>query len=161
IQDVVDYELRKSGFVIAFYDALKEAVKYGSGFVKFYWERIEDMRLRRLPVHQTPLEVVQNAPPESLMGQSPMPPPQIKGFQMQPTVTLLKNQLCAKYVHIRDIFPEPNSTEWKKVIHRDKITYGAILDLIAKGQALDVRMQLQDVTEGEKFEIDTSDIKQE
>lgn len=161
IQDVVDYELRKSDFEIAFYDALKEAVKYGSGFVKFYWERIEDMRLRRQPVHQTPNEVIQGAPPESIMGQAPMPPPGIKGFQMQPTQVLLKNNLCAKYIHIRDVFPEPNTTDWKKVIHRDKVSYGSIVDMIKKGQAFDVTDQLKDVTEGEKFEIDTTDIKQE
>ena len=161
IQDVVDYELRKSDFEIAFYDALKEGVKYGSGFVKFYWDRQEDVRLRRQPVTQTPMEVLQSAPPESLTGQAPMPNPNIKGFQMQPTQVLLKNNLCAKYVHIRDVFPEPNTTTWHKVIHRDKVTYGSILDMIQKGQAFDVRDQLQDLTEGEKFELDTMDIKQE
>lgn len=161
IQDVMDYELRKSNFKIAFYDALKEAVKYGSGFVKLYWEKEEDVRVRRQPVQQSPQEVIQNAPPESLMGQAPMPEPGITGFQMQPTMTSLKNNLCAKYVHIRDIFPDPNTTTWTKGIHRDKITYGEILNFINKGQFFDVKAQLQDVTEGEKFEIDTMDIKNE
>lgn len=161
IQDVVDYELRKSQFAVAFYDALKEAVKYGSGFVKLYWDRLEDMRLRRMPVTQSPQEVLQGAPPESLMGQAPLPQPGIKGFQMQPTQVLLKNQLCARYVHIRDVFPEPNTVTWDKVIHRDKLSYGKILQYIQAGQFLDVRDQLQDVTEGEKFEIDVQDIKQE
>lgn len=161
IQDVVDYELRKSGFVIAFWDALMEAVKYGSGFVKLYWEKVEDMRLRRVPVMQNPMDVLQQAPPETLMGQAPMPAPGIAGFQMQPTPVLLKNQLCAKYVHIRDIFPDPNTTTWKAGIHRDKITYGEICDFIKKGQFFDVRSELQDVTEGDKFELDMMDIKQE
>lgn len=161
IQDVVDYELRKSNFEIAFYDALKEAVKYGSGFVKLYWERKEDMRLRRQPVQQSPMEVLQQAPPEALMGQAPMPQPGIKGFQMQPSVTLLKNNLCAKYVHIRDIFPEPNTTTWGCGIHRDKISYGEIVKFIQRGQFFDVRDQLQDLTEGDKFEIDTTDFLQE
>lgn len=161
IQDVVDYELRKSNFAIAFWDALMEAVKYGSGFVKFYWDREEDVRMRRMPVTQTPEEVIQSAPPEALMGQAPLPQPGIKGFQMQPAQVLLKNNLCAKYVHIRDIFPEPNTTSWQTGIHRDKVSYGYILDFIQKGQFFDVREQLQDVTEGEKFEIDTMDIKQE
>lgn len=160
IQDVVDYQLRKSKFAIAFYDALKEAVKYGSGMVKLYWDREEDVRLRRMPQHQTPMEVLQQAPPESLMGQAPMPQPAIKGFQMQPAQVLLKNNLCAKYVHIRDIFPDPNTTTWEGGIHRDKISYGKIVDFIQKGQFFDVRDQLQDVTEGEKFEQDTQDIKQ-
>ncbi len=161
IQDVVDYQLRKSQFSIAFYDALKEAVKYGSGFVKFYWDRVEDVRLRRMPVNQSPEEVLQGAPPETLMGQAPLPQPGIKGFQMQPAPVLLKNHLCARYVHIRDVFPEPNTVTWDKVIHRDKLSYGEILRYIKAGQFLDVREQIQDVTEGEKFEIDIQDIKQE
>lgn len=161
IQDVVSYELMMSQFSIAFYDALKEAVKYGSGFVKFYWDRVEDVRLRRMPVMQQPHEVIANAPQESLMGQAPMPQPQIKGFQMQPAPVLLRNHLCARYVHIRDIFPEPNTVTWEKVIHRDKLSYGEILKYIKTKQFFDVRDQLQDVTEGEKFEYDTMDIKQQ
>lgn len=161
IQDVVDYELRKSQFSIAFYDALKEAVKYGSGFVKFYWDRVEDVRLRRQPVQQTPQEVLQMAPPEALMGQAPMPQPGITGFQMQPAQVLLKNHLCSRYVHIRDVFPEPNTVTWDKVIHRDKLSYGEILRYIKAGQFFDVRDQIQDVTEGSKFEEDIQDIKNE
>ncbi len=161
IQDVLDYELMRANFKIGFYDALKEAVKYGSGFVKLYWDKVEDVRLRRMPVNQTPQEVIQTAPPEALMGQQPMPDPQIKGFEMQPAVVMLKNQLCAKYVHIRDIFPEPNTTTWDKVIHRDKVSYGTILKGIKDGYFLDVRDALQDVTEGDKFELDTRNILQE
>ena len=160
IQDVVDYELRKSGFTVAFWDALMEAVKYGSGFVKFYWEKIEDVRLRRQPIQQTPQEVLQNAPPESLTGQAPMPSPGITGFQMQPSVVLLKNQLCAKFVHIRDIFPEPNTSTWDCGIHRDKISYGAICDGIKKGYFFDVRSQLENVNEGDHFEQDQQVILQ-
>lgn len=161
IQDVVDYQLRKSNFAVAFYDALKEAVKYGSGFVKFYWDRVEDVRIRRTPIQQTAEEVIQTAPEESLTGSAPLPSPGIKGFDMQPVPVLLKNHLCAKAIHIRDIFPEPNTTSWDKVIHRDKISYGEIVQFIRKGQFYDVRSVLQDMTEGDKFEIDTADIKQE
>lgn len=161
MQDVIDYELHKAQFPVAFYDALKESVKYGSGFVKFYWDRVEDIRMRYQPVQQSPLEVLQGAPDASLFGQAPMPAPSIKGFQMQATPVLLKNNLCARYVHIRDIFPEPNTVDWKKLIHRDKMSYGEILKFIQAGSFYDVRDQLQDVTEGEKFEIDISDIKQE
>lgn len=161
IQDVVDYELRKSQFAVSFYDALKEAVKYGSGFVKLYWDRVEDVRLRRMPVRQSPQEVLQGAPQESIMGQAPMPQPGIKGFEMQPAQVLLKNQLCARYVHIRDIFPEPNTVTWKKLIHRDKLSYGEIVAYIKAGQFIDCRADLQDLTEGDKFELDTQDIKNE
>lgn len=159
IQDVVDYELRKAQFDVAFYDALKEAVKYGSGFVKVYWERVEDVRLRRTPVLQSPEEIVQGAPQEALVGQSPMPQAGIKGFQMQPVPVLLRNNLCAKWVHIRDVFPEPNTTIWNKVIHRDKITYGEIVKRIQAGQFFDVRADLENVTEGDNFEQDIQSIK--
>lgn len=161
IEEILTYELAKSGFKIAFYDALKEAVKYGSGFVKFYWEKIGDVRLRRQPVYQTPQQVIASAPPEAISGQAPMPPPSIQGFQMQPSPVLLKNQLCARWVHIRDIFPEPNTMTWDKVIHRDKIPYGDIVRQIASGAFFDVRDVLQDIVEGEKFEQDIQDIKQE
>ncbi len=161
IQDVLDYELRKAGFKVAFYDALKEAVKYGSGFVKLYWDKYDDVRMRRQPIQQSPQEVIQQAPPEALMGQAPMPEPAIKGFQMQPSMTPLVNNLCAKYVHIRDIFPDPNTTHWKAGIHRDKLTYGEIVDRITQGDFMDVRDKLQDVSEGDNFQVDTMDIKNE
>jgi len=160
IQDVIDYQLRKSGFKLAFYDALKESVKYGKGFVKVYWERVEDVRIRRIPMEQSPEQVVLGAPEEALMGMVPMPQPGITGFEMQPVQVLLKNNLCAKWVHIRDIFPEPNTTTWDKVIHRDKITYGTICKEIKAGRFYDVKDQLHNVEEGERFEQDIQDIKQ-
>jgi hypothetical protein len=161
IQDIVDYELRKASFDVNFYDALKEAVKYGSGFIKLYWERVVDTRQRRVPIMQSPMDVLNAAPPQALTGQTPLPNPQIQGFQMQPQEVLLRNQLCARYVHIRDIFPEPNTTRWDKVLHRDKLDYGTICRAIQKGQFFDVRGQLENVTEGEKFEQDLLTIKQE
>lgn len=161
LQEIMEYELRKADFEISFYDALKEAVKYGSGFVKFFWEKVIDNRRRRVPVEQTPEEVLNAAPPEALMGEAPIPQPNIKGFAMQVQAVTLKNNLCAKFVHIRDIFPEPNTTTWDKIIHRDKVSYGEIVRHIKSGAFFDVREQLEDLTEGEKFEHDISDIKQE
>lgn len=161
IQDAVDYELFKSQFKIAFYDSLKEATKYGSGFVKFYWERVEDVRLRRMPVMQSPQEVIQQAPPEALTGQMPMAYPGIKGFEMQPVPVLLRNHLASKWVHIRDIFPEPNTMTWDRLIHRDKIAYGEICKRIDMGQFFDVKAELENVSEGENFEADLQDIKNE
>lgn len=161
IQELMEYEMVKGDYELSFYDALKEAVKYGSGFVKFYWERIVDTRRRRVPIEQSPQDVVQTAPMESLRGEAPMPPPDIQGFRMAPKEVLLKNNLCAKYIHIRDIFPEPNTTDWTKIIHREKIPYGTIVQAIKRGQFFDVRDQLEDLREGEKFEEDTRDIKQE
>lgn len=161
IQDAVDYEMDKGQFKLAFYDGGKEAVKYGSGFVKFFWEREEDTRMRRTPVLQSPQEVIQGAPQEALTGQMPMPTAGIKGFQMTPQRVLLKNQLACRFIHIRDVFPEPNTKDWKRVIHRDKITYGEIVKQINAGQFFDVRAELENVTEGENFEADVQPIRNE
>lgn len=161
IQEVMDYQLRKGDFELAFYDALKESVKYGSGFVKFFWEKVADTRRRRTAIEQSPEEVVQNAPLESLVGAAPMPQPSIQGFQMASQEVMLKNHLCAKYVHIRDVFPEPNTTDWKRLIHRDKIPYGQIVRYIKSGAFFDVRDKLEDLREGDKFEADITNFKQE
>jgi hypothetical protein len=161
IEEVLDYELRKGMFDVHFYDTLKEAVRYGSGFMKLFWERVEDTRLRRVAVEETPEEVLAGLPPEALMGDLPMRFPGIKGFEMQQQQVLLKNNLCPKFVHIRDIFPEPNTTTWNRLIHRDKVDYGTIVRHIARGEFFDVRDRLDDTIEGEKFEQDVRDIKQE
>lgn len=161
IESVMDYELRKGDFKVAFYDAWKEAVRYGSGFMKFFWEKVEDTRLRRVPVMQAPSGVVQGAPMPSLEGSAPMPQPSVETFQMQPTAVLLKNNLKCERVHIRDIFPTPNSLAWDRLIHRNKVEYGEIVKNIQSGAFFDVRSELEDLNEGEKFEADISDIKQE
>lgn len=161
IQEVMEYELRKGDFKIAFYDAWKEAVRYGTGFVKFYWEMVQDTRVRRVPIQQNPSDMVQQAPLESLQGQTPMPPPQVSGYQMQPTTVLLKNNLRCDKIHIRDIFPEPNTLSWDRLIHRNKVSYGEIVRNIQAGAFFDVRDQLEDLNEGKKFEADISDVKQE
>src|ERR1041384_2031918 len=161
IQDAVAYQMFKAKYDVNFYDASKEAVKYGSGFMKFYWETIEDTRIRRAPVTQNPQQMVQSMNPAQLAGQAPMPPPQIQGFQMQSQRVLIKDQLACKYVHIRDVFPEPNTKDWAKVIHRDKITYGEIVRNILAGRFFDVRGQIENLTEGDKFEADLTTIQQE
>lgn len=161
IQDIVAYELDKAGFEVAFYDGLKEAVRYGSGFMKFFWERVEDTRMRRTPITENPQQVLDRAPMQSLTGQAPMPTPAIQGFQMAPQVVLLKNQLATTCIHIRDVFPEPNTKKWDKVIHRDKIPYGTIVRHIMRGEFLDAREKLENVVEGDHFESDITAIKQE
>jgi hypothetical protein len=161
MQDCVADQFQKAKFDVAFYDTSKEAVKYGSGFMKLYWERVEDTRRRRVPLQQTPQEQIDTMPPGAITGASPLPPPALKGFQMQPVKVMLKDQLCAKYIHIRDVFPEMNTTTWDKVIHRDKITYGEICKNISAGAFFDVKSQLENVTEGENFESDLTTIKQE
>lgn len=159
ITETFDYETQKARFDLASYDALKEAVRYGNGFVKLFWERVEDVRNRRIPIDQTPQEVIETAPPEALSGQIPLPSPALKGFSMQQVPVLIKNALGAKYVHIRDIFPDPNTTDWVRILHRDKIDYGTIVRHIQRGEFLDVRDKLDTLEEGDKFEEDLQTIK--
>lgn len=161
IQDVMEYEMRRGNFKVAFYDVWKEAVRYGSGFMKIYWERVADTRMRRVQVQQAPADFVQQAPMASLDGQAPMPTPPVMGYAMQPQEVLLKNNLKFEKVHIRDIFPEPNTLTFNRLIHRNKVAYGEIVSGILSGAFFDVRAELEDLNEGEKFEADISDIKQE
>lgn len=161
IQDVMEYEMRRGSFKVAFYDVWKEAVRYGSGFMKIRWEKEEDTRMRRVQVQQNPADFVQQAPMQSLDGQAPMPPPPVVGYAMQPQRVLLKNYLCYEKVHIRDIFMEPNSLNLNRLIHRNKVAYGEIVNGILSGAFFDVRAEIENVNEGEKFDTDISDIKQE
>lgn len=161
IQDVMEFEMDKASFAVAFYDVEKETTRYGSGFMKLFWERIEDTRRRRVPVQQSPEQVIEQMPPEALYGQGVPPTPQVQGFEYRNVPTLIKNCLAAKWVHIRDIFPEPNTTTWDKVIHRDNVAYGDIVRNILSGAFFDVRSDIEDLTEGEHFEQDLQTIKQE
>lgn len=155
IEETMEYELRKSQFDVNFYDALKECVRYGNGFMKFFWERIEDSRPRRVPVFEAPDQLISRATPGALSGQEPMPNPLMIGHDIKPVQVLLKNNLCAKYVHIRDIFPEPNTKDWKKVIHRDKISFGEIMSFIkSKAFFPEAQDKLEYLIEGDKFEED-------
>jgi len=161
IQETMDYEFRKSMLKVAYYDCMKEKVRYGSGFIKLLWEKKVDTRRRRVPIEQTPEEVVNSAPESALMGETPMPQPMIKGFGFQNVEVLIKNCMSARHVHIRDIFPEPNTITWDRVIHRDKMTYGDIVRYIQRGEFFDVRDKIEDISEGEKFEADLQTIKNE
>lgn len=160
IQEVMDYELRRSNFETHFYDALKECVRFGSGFMKFMWEKIDDTRPRRTPVYQSADQVVKEAPAESIRGLRPMPAPRITGFEIQNQRVQLRNNLSAKFVHIRDVFPEPNAREWKNVLHRDKITFGEIVQHIKTGGFLpEAKDKLEYLTEPENFEQDIRQTK--
>lgn len=161
IQDVVNYHFDRGNLEVAFYDVEKETVRYGSGFLKMFWERKVDTRRRRMPIQQTPEEMINSAPQEALTGQAPMPNPSITGFAYMNVPVLISNHIVFRHVHIRDVFPEPNTVTWDKLIHRDKITYGEIVRNINSKAFLDCRDELEYVTEGEKFEQDLSTIRQE
>lgn len=154
IQDATAYEWNRAKYPIGFHDTLKEAIRYGSGFMKLYWDRIEDTRMRKQLQGPSVHDWVNNLSPDQLQGSSPVPPPQFNGYQMQPTRVLLKNGLCAENIHIRDIFPEPNTRDWKKYIHRQKMPFGWIMDNIKKKKFFDVSADLEGMVEGERFDDD-------
>jgi hypothetical protein len=155
IQDSEAYEMHHAKFDLAFYDAMKEACRYGSGFVKLWWDRQEDTRRRKVPITQDPASFVQGLSSDQLRGQAPMGTPPFQGsFGMAQKRVLLKNCLNAQYVHIRNIFPEPNTINWDKYIHREKKSYGWIMKGIKDGKFFDVSQDLFGVTEGERFDDD-------
>ena len=155
IQDAEAYQMHKSKFELAFYDAMKEACRYGSGFVKLWWDKRVDTRRRKVPLTQDPASYVRSMPSEQLNGQIPMSPPPFQGqYGMAPKQILIKNCLNAQYVHIRNIFPEPNTLDWSKYIHREKKSYGWIMQGIKEGKFFDVSQDLYGVTEGERFDDD-------
>jgi len=154
IEDANAYEWMRSGFKVGFYDTLKEAIRYGSGFMKIYWDRVEDTRMRKQPMGLSAQQFVQSLSSDQLRGNQPIPPPPFNGFGMQPKKVLLKNCLCTENIHIRNIFPEPNTLDWKKYIHRQKMPYAWILDNIKKGKFFDVSEELKGIVEGYRFDDD-------
>lgn len=154
IQDASSYEWDKSKFPVAFHDTLKEALRYGSGFTKIYWDRIEDTRMRKQQLGASPQQFVNGLNPDQLHGAAPINAAPFQGYGMTPKKVLLKNCLCTEQVHIRNLFPEPNTLDWKKYIHRQKMPYGWIIDNIKKKKFFDVSAELAGITEGYKFDDD-------
>jgi hypothetical protein len=154
IQDATEYEMHKAKFDLAFYDSMKEACRYGSGFMKLWWEKKVDTRRRKVAQTQSPQDFAQTLTPQQLTGQAPMGTPPFQGFGMQKQQVMLKNCLKAEYVHIRNVFPEPNTTTWDKVLHREKKSYGWIMDGIKTGKFFNIAADLEGVVEGERFDDD-------
>lgn len=148
---ILDYEVQRSNFVIADYDAKKESCIYGSGFIKIYWRKQTAPRRIQAPVKESIIEAVKN-----------MRFPKVVGYKEDVQQVLIKNDPVCEKVHIRDIFLEPNSTGMERVLHRNKnTTYGELLAMSKqkneKGQWLidpDSVVELARITEGDKFEND-------
>jgi hypothetical protein len=114
---ILDYEVQRSGYIVADYDTNKEAVKYGSGFMKIYWVRKKGLRRIQKPVREGILDAVKN---RRL--------PAIVGFKAEQEEVVIKDDPVCECVHIRDIFLEPNSKGMERVLHRNKnTTYGELL----------------------------------
>lgn len=148
---VLDYEIGRSNWLIADYDVKKEAVIYGSGFMKVYWQTKKAKRRIKQTVREDALVALENLRAPLKTGTK----------EVVQEVTVKNDPVCEK-VHIRDLFLEPNSTGMERALQRNKnITYGELLNLStqknANGDWLvdpDSVAELQYVTEGPSFDTD-------
>ncbi len=148
--DLLDYEVDKSGFAVAFYDTLKEALIYGSGFMKFYWMEKKDKR--RLKTVDERFGFMDEARGACGMGPR-VKAGDVKSLKEEVQEVYVKQNVVCERVHIRDIFLEPNSTDLQRVLHRTKITWGELLDMAKAGFFdKDTVDTLKDVIESNQFE---------
>jgi len=148
---ILDYEVGRSGYILADYDAKKEAAIYGSGFIKIYWVRKKAPRRVQKPVRESLTSAVKN-----------MRFPQVVGVTNEVEEVLIKDDPVCEVVHIRDLFLEPNSKGMERALHRNKnTTYGELLAMSKqkneKGQPLvdpDSVRELEGLKEGDKFDAD-------
>lgn len=148
---ILDYEVQRSGFVIADYDVKKEAAIYGSGFMKIYWVRKMAPRRIQKPVREGILDAVKN-----------MRLPQVIGMTTEVEEVLIQDDPICEPVHIRDLFLEPNSKGMERALHRNKnTTYGELLAMSKQkndeGRPLvdpDSVSELAGLKEGDKFDSD-------
>jgi hypothetical protein len=151
------YGIDRSGFTVQFNDAVREALIFGSGFLKWYWETKIDKRRINVPVKAGYMESALSV----LKGQ-PQKPGSVKGYKQEvQDVVVRKGPKCEK-VHIRDIFLEPNSTDLQRVLHRQKIAYHELKSLsdqgyFDKGSVADLLY----IEEADDFEQDLEYIKGE
>jgi hypothetical protein len=86
--------------------------------------------------------------------------PQKKGTKNKWENVLVKDGVRYQHVHIRDIFPEPNTTDWSRLIHRDKLTYNEINQMTDQGFFdKDSVKELWGVYENDNFEVDCAPVK--
>lgn len=148
---ILDYEVQRSGFVIADYDAKKESAIYGSGFIKIYWIRRKAPRRIQKPV----TESLTSAAMKFRI-------PQVVGYQTEVEEVTIQDDPVCEVVHIRDLFLEPNSKGMERALHRNKnTTYGELLAMSKQkndeGKPLvdpDSVEQLAGLKEGDKFDAD-------
>lgn len=144
--DLLSYELERSNFATVFYDVLKEALIYGSGFMKLYWLQKKDKR--RIKVVDQRYGMM-----DELKSGFQIKAGTPKSYKEEIQDIYVKENVQAERVHIRDIFLEPNSTDMQRVLHRTKITFGELLDLAKQGfidkEAVE---ELRDLEETSGFE---------
>src|SRR3990167_5852199 len=144
---ILDYEVGLSDFALQYYDCQKEAAIFGDGFMKFLWEEVMAPKRIQKPVYEGVLSAMKNG----------RMPGSITGFKESVEMVPIKRNVRCQKVHIRDIFLEPNSTDMKKVLHREKVTYGELKKMADAG-LIDKESvaKLWGVRESDSFEQDIS-----
>lgn len=141
---LLDYEVDKSDFKLAYYDAQKEACIFGDGFMKFYYEKKYAPRRLKEPTYESYISALAN-----------FRKPQVNGYKAKVKKVLIKDNVRCEKIHIRDIFLEPNSTKMDRILHREKISYGELRQMADDGfidkESVD---NLRLATESSNFELD-------
>lgn len=159
--DVLQFELDKSDFSIEFYKTLKEVGIFGSGFMKFYWEkRMENRRVMK------PVRLGFTGTAKSFLRGEIRNPAEVVGFRQQTEAVLVYDRCRTENVHIRDVFLEPNAKDLSRVLHRQKITYNELLVMAkqknANGKPLVDQKSVDEmlrVVEPDSFDLDIAPIK--
>ncbi len=152
---LLEHQIDKSDFPIVFYDVLKEALIFGSGFMKLYWRKDIDRRMIRSPLKYTFGDAA-----KELMNGRLIKVGGVKGYENKAQEMVVREGVCAERVHIRDLFLEPNSLDLKRLIHRSKLTYGELLDMSKQGYFDKESIEkLKGVSEKKSFESEVAVLK--
>lgn len=155
--DLLKHQLDKSDFSTVFYEVLKEALVYGSGFMKLYWRKDIDKRKVR-----SPLTYSYGDAAKALLKGEIVPIGGVKGYENKVQEMVTREGVCAERIHIRDIFLEPNSLDLKRLIHRSKLTYAELLDMAKQGYFDKESVEkLKGVSEKKSFESEVAVVKGE
>lgn len=148
--DLLDYYREKGDYEIARYKVVKEACIFGSGFMKVFWEKKSAKRRVQKDIYESLAWAMLNLRRF----------PKKVGSKSTWENVVIKNGIRYQWVHIRDIFPEPNTMDWTRLIHRDKLTYNEIKQMSDAGYFdEDSVSQLWQIREPDNFEQDISPVK--
>lgn len=160
--DLLNHQLDVSDFGAVFHAALREACIFGTGFLKIFWEKKYDKR--RIKVPKT--AGFKDAYAGFKTGKMIIPGYTKMGESEEVKDVLSKDQITIKKVHIRNMFLEPNSLTLNRVLERDKVTYGELVDLSKQKNSMgdylidpQSVLEMKDFKETDIFEIDERPVK--
>jgi len=147
--DLLDYYREKGDYELHRYACVKEGCIYGSGFMKLYWEK----KYAKRRVVQPKMESLMSAMLKLRM-------PKKIGETSEWQDVLVKNGITFQHIHIRNIFPEPNFTDLKRLIHREYLTYNELKQMADQGHFdQDSVTLLADIQESNNFEEELRPLK--